>query len=47
MKQVYAVNPKTIVVLISSFPYHQLEPGECASDPARHSRGARAGDGHS
>ena len=35
IKQVFAANPKTVVVLVSSFPFrNQLDPGERPGDPS-------------
>jgi beta-glucosidase len=47
VKQIYAANPKTVVVLLASFPdCDQLEPGECSSHPPYHAQcpGGRHGD---
>ena len=45
IKQVFAANPRTIVVLVSSFPVRDhLVAGQRPRDPAHHAR--RAGAGH-
>ena len=50
VKQVYDVNPKTVVILVSSFPFAiNWSAGKCARDPAHGplltGRGNRAGQG--